>query len=508
MKLSTDRILTTHVGSLPRSAPVCELLIAKEKGKPYDAEQFERTMRDEVAAVVRRQVETGIDVVSDGETAKIGYSTYMQERLTGFGGHVDRKMALDLADYPELRKKLAVIMGPQEFNRASCIGPVAVKTLKPLERDLENFKAALPGSGAAEGFLNAASPGMVSAFQLNHYYKTHAEYVGAVAAALLWAVGAQAGPLRVSAAASLTDVMQAVAGMIGAKGGKQAAVAGGQAQNAQTGRNAAGQIIALRTYNFQSDIKPAYLDEYATGLEFALSHDYNVRIDASRKFDWGATGGRAINVLTPYSAYTDVRCATDPGVDGKVGTSDDNPRGPVCTYSIPSSNPNRTVTNILYRQYDYDKHEGVSSYTGFDFTFSKNYSHGWSMLAGYGISLAHPGVAAELAGELVVHAGVAAIGLGAAAQCQRSAGRHLQHHPAFRRVHSEHHGLRRAQQRPCTHRLRGAQPDGAGRRSQGRTVDTARAASAQRDPLAHRLNTLPRRTPHGRHRLRRTLQHR
>ena len=184
MKLSTDRILTTHVGSLPRSAPVCELLLAKEKGKPYDADQFERTMRDEVTTVVKRQVETGIDVVSDGETAKIGYSTYMQERLTGFGGHVDRKMALDLADYPELRKKLAVIMGPQEFNRASCIGPVAVKTLKPLERDLENFKAALPGSGAAEGFLNAASPGVVSAFQLNHYYKTHAEYVGAVAAAM------------------------------------------------------------------------------------------------------------------------------------------------------------------------------------------------------------------------------------------------------------------------------------------------------------------------------------
>lgn len=184
MKLSSDRILTTHVGSLPRSAPVCELLIAKEKGKPYDSETFERTMRDEVKAVVKKQVETGIDVVSDGETAKIGYSTYMQERLTGFGGHVDRKMALDLADYPELRKKLAVIMGPQEFNRASCIGPVAVKTLEPLERDLKNFKVALPGSGAAEGFLNAASPGVVAAFQLNKYYKTNAEYVGAIAAAM------------------------------------------------------------------------------------------------------------------------------------------------------------------------------------------------------------------------------------------------------------------------------------------------------------------------------------
>lgn len=184
MKLSTDRILTTHVGSLPRSAPVCDLLIAKEKGKPYDAELFERTMRDEIAAVVKRQVATGIDVVSDGETAKIGYSTYMQERLTGFGGHVDRKPATDLAEYPELRKKLAVIMGPQEFNRASCIGPIAVKTLKPLERDIANFRAALQGSGATEGFLNAASPGVVSAFQINKYYKSHAEYLQAIAAAM------------------------------------------------------------------------------------------------------------------------------------------------------------------------------------------------------------------------------------------------------------------------------------------------------------------------------------
>ncbi len=184
MKLSSERILTTHVGSLPRSAPVCELLIAKEKAQPYDKETFERTMREEVAAVVKRQVEIGIDIVSDGETAKIGYSTYMQERLTGFGGHVDRKPATDLADYPDLRKKLAVIMGPQEFNRASCIGPVEVKNLEPLQRDLVNFGAALRGSKAAEGFLNAASPGVVTAFQLNKYYKSHEDYVGAVAAAM------------------------------------------------------------------------------------------------------------------------------------------------------------------------------------------------------------------------------------------------------------------------------------------------------------------------------------
>jgi 5-methyltetrahydropteroyltriglutamate--homocysteine methyltransferase len=184
MKLSTDRILTTHVGSLPRPQPVVDMLFQKERGEPFDAAEFERTMNQAVAEAVARQRAVGIDVVSDGEMSKIGYATYIQDRLSGFGGHTDRKIALDLVDYPDLRKKMAAISGTQAFKRASCIGPIEVKDRTPLEQDIAHFKAALAGSGAVEGFMNAASPGLVTAFQPNQYYPTHEKYVEAVANAM------------------------------------------------------------------------------------------------------------------------------------------------------------------------------------------------------------------------------------------------------------------------------------------------------------------------------------
>jgi 5-methyltetrahydropteroyltriglutamate--homocysteine methyltransferase len=184
MKLSTDRILTTHVGSLPRPQPVVEMLFLKEKGEPYDAAAFERTMKQAVADAVARQRAVGIDVVSDGEMSKIGYATYIQDRLTGFGGNTDRKIALDLVDYPDLRKKMAAISGTQAFRRASCIGPVEIKDRAPLENDIAHFKDALAKSDAVEGFMNAASPGVVSAFQPNQYYPSHEKYVEAVADAM------------------------------------------------------------------------------------------------------------------------------------------------------------------------------------------------------------------------------------------------------------------------------------------------------------------------------------
>jgi 5-methyltetrahydropteroyltriglutamate--homocysteine methyltransferase len=184
MKRSQDRIRTTHVGSLPRSAPVVALLIQKENGEPYDAAVFEQTVQQAVDEIVARHVALGIDEVSDGEISKIGYATYIQERLSGFGGHTDRKPALDLRDYPDLRKKLAAIMGQQSFRRASCIGPVAVKNRAPLEHDLARFREALRKAGAADGFMTAASPGVVSAFQPNAFYPTHEAYVEAIGAAM------------------------------------------------------------------------------------------------------------------------------------------------------------------------------------------------------------------------------------------------------------------------------------------------------------------------------------
>ena len=184
MKLSTERILTTHVGSLPRPPRVAELLLAKERGEPYDQSEFDATMRKSVTEVVAKQVEAGVSVVSDGETSKISYATYMQERLNGFGGHQDRKIALDLVAYPAFREKMARVTGAQAFTRASCIGPITVKDWAPLRKDLANFGAALAAVNVAEAFLNSASPGLVSAFQPNAYYKTHEAYIQATGAAM------------------------------------------------------------------------------------------------------------------------------------------------------------------------------------------------------------------------------------------------------------------------------------------------------------------------------------
>ncbi|MEI9890613.1 MAG: hypothetical protein WDN45_08460 [Caulobacteraceae bacterium] len=170
MRLSTDRILTTHVGSMPRPQALVDALLRKDHGEAYDPAAFDKTIHDAVLAVVARQTEVGIDIPSDGEASKVSYSTYMMDRLTGFGGDNKRKVALDLAPYPEFREKMGRMTGSQEFRRASCIGPIAVKDLGPLEIDIANMLAAMKASGVSEGFMNSASPGLVTAFQPNQYY--------------------------------------------------------------------------------------------------------------------------------------------------------------------------------------------------------------------------------------------------------------------------------------------------------------------------------------------------
>lgn len=173
------KIKTTHVGSLPRGDELTPLLLARDKGEPYDAAEFDRVVSAAVDAGVKAQVEAGVSVVSDGELGKVGYSTYMIERLSGFGGHIDRKPAADLAEVPNLVKKLSAIMGSQEFVRASCIGDVRLITLDPLHEDIRRFKAALEKHAApdTEAFMNAASPGLITAFQVNRHYPTHEAYL-------------------------------------------------------------------------------------------------------------------------------------------------------------------------------------------------------------------------------------------------------------------------------------------------------------------------------------------
>jgi 5-methyltetrahydropteroyltriglutamate--homocysteine methyltransferase len=184
MKRSSDRILTTHVGSLPRSQAVVDLLFKREAGEPYDAGEFDRVMAQAVSDTVQRQVEIGIDVVSDGETSKIGYATYIKDRLTGFDGDSPRQIALDLQDYADFRARMAVFAGKQTFKRQSCLGEIKFVGHAELEKDIQHFRAAQTKHRAHEGFLNAASPGVVSAFQPNRFYPTHAAYVEAIGEAM------------------------------------------------------------------------------------------------------------------------------------------------------------------------------------------------------------------------------------------------------------------------------------------------------------------------------------
>ncbi|MXO65245.1 cobalamin-independent methionine synthase II family protein [Altericroceibacterium endophyticum] len=178
-------IKTTHVGSLPRGENLVPLLLARDKGEEYDPQEFDRVVQEAVDEGVRKQVEAGVSVVSDGELGKVGYSTYIIERLSGFGGHTPRKPAQDLAQVPELTKKMAHIMGAQEFTRASAIAPVKLVNLQPLHDDVRRFKNALEKHGkGAEAFLNSASPGLITAFQPNQYYPTHEAYLADLADAM------------------------------------------------------------------------------------------------------------------------------------------------------------------------------------------------------------------------------------------------------------------------------------------------------------------------------------
>src|SRR6185312_1829094 len=184
MRLSTDRILTTHVGSMPRPQGLVDALLRKDHGEAYDPADYAQVIHDAVGAVVRRQAEAGVDIPSDGEASKVSYSTYMMDRLTGFGGDTPRKVALDLIPYPEFREKMSRMTGVQAFRRASCIGPVAVKNLEPLKADIDNMLAAMTAVGVQEGFMNSASPGLITAFQPNEFYTSHEDYVWALSEAM------------------------------------------------------------------------------------------------------------------------------------------------------------------------------------------------------------------------------------------------------------------------------------------------------------------------------------
>jgi 5-methyltetrahydropteroyltriglutamate--homocysteine methyltransferase len=181
MKLSTDRILTTHVGSLPRTDEVCRVLLARTRGDQAEETGFDATVAAAVQDVVKKQVEHGVDVVSDGEMGKIGYATYIYERATGFSGDSPRPVPEDLLKYPRYMKKIAAQGETARIARPQCTGPIRLKSRAPLEQDLANMKAAVAASRPVQGFLNAASPGVIAVFLPNVYYPSYEQYLEALA---------------------------------------------------------------------------------------------------------------------------------------------------------------------------------------------------------------------------------------------------------------------------------------------------------------------------------------
>ncbi len=177
-------VLTTHVGSLPRTQDVVDFIFARERAEAYDASAFDACMTQAVSDTVRKQKEAGVDIVSDGETSKISYATYVKDRYTGFDGDSPRNAPADLKLFPSFLQRIADSGGTPQYARPMCVGEVTSKGQGELEKDIANLKAAMAEHGVARGFMNAASPGVISLFLQNDYYPTREAYLAALADAM------------------------------------------------------------------------------------------------------------------------------------------------------------------------------------------------------------------------------------------------------------------------------------------------------------------------------------
>ncbi len=184
MKRSTDRILTTHTGSLPRPADLDQMLFDREEGQPVDEGTFDDRVQEVVADTVDKQIDAGVDVVNDGEVGKIGYSTYVKDRLTGFGGEASPLVSKEMIEFPETIKHLVETPAFTHMKLPACDGPVALRDERAVHKDIDNLKAALQGREQADVFMSAASPGVIATFLGNTYYPSHEAYLFALADAM------------------------------------------------------------------------------------------------------------------------------------------------------------------------------------------------------------------------------------------------------------------------------------------------------------------------------------
>jgi 5-methyltetrahydropteroyltriglutamate--homocysteine methyltransferase len=175
------KILTSHVGSLPRSQKVVDFIFARENEVKYDQTEFDSVMSNAVEQTVSKQVEAGVDIVSDGETSKISYATYVKDRYNGFSGDSERNAPADLKMFPGFLERLADDGGTPQYARPMCTGEISSKGQGELEKDIKNLKTAMVKSGVERGFMNAASPGVISLFLQNSHYKNRETYLAALA---------------------------------------------------------------------------------------------------------------------------------------------------------------------------------------------------------------------------------------------------------------------------------------------------------------------------------------
>ena len=176
-----SKILTSHVGSLPRTQEVVDFIFARENDLPFDQANFDAAMTAAVDETVGKQAKAGIDIVSDGETSKISYATYVKDRYTGFSGDSPRNAPADLKMFPGFLKRLADDGGTPQYARPMCTGEVKSKGQDELQKDIANLKGAMGKHGVERGFMNAASPGVISLFLQNDFYKTREAYLAALA---------------------------------------------------------------------------------------------------------------------------------------------------------------------------------------------------------------------------------------------------------------------------------------------------------------------------------------
>lgn len=177
-------IRTTHVGSLPRSQEVVDFLFARERGEAYDPAAFDACMAAAVQEVVRKQKDAGIEIVSDGETSKISYATYVKDRYTGFSGDSKRNAPADLKLFPRFLDRIANDGGTPKYARPQCTGEVKSKGQGELQKDIAHLKAAMSAHGVEQGFMNAASPGVISLFLPNAHYASRDAYLAALSDAM------------------------------------------------------------------------------------------------------------------------------------------------------------------------------------------------------------------------------------------------------------------------------------------------------------------------------------